>query len=99
MNKSDTTDRLSNILSNYNPAYSKGFAERVMKGIEAENNRKDKIDIEFYKIFKLVALSGMAAIILLLFTIYISDGSFSADALYGLLDYTPDEPILTSLNF
>ena len=31
--------------------------------------------------------------------VYITEGSFSADAFYGLLDYTPDEPILTSFNF
>jgi len=98
MSKSDNTDKLSDLFSNYNPAYSEGFAERVMKGIEAENKSKDKIDVEFYKVFKLVALSGMAAIILLLFTIYITDGSFSTDGFYGLLNYTPDEPLLTSLN-
>ena len=99
MSKSDTSDNLSNILSNHNPKYSIGFADRVMKSIELEKNRREKLDIEFYNIFKLVALSGVAAIIILLFSVYITEGSFSADAFYGLLDYTPDEPILTSFNF
>ena len=99
MSKSDTLDKLSNILSNYNPAFSAGFADRVMKSIELEDKREEKIVIEFYNIFKLVALSGVAAIIILLFSVYITEGSFSADAFYGLMDYTANEPILTSFNF
>ncbi len=99
MSKSDKEDKLSNIFSKYNPAYSDGFAERVLRSIEEEKDLKEKTDIEFYKIFKLVALSGVAAIILLLFSVYIIEGSFSPDAFYGLMDYSPDEPILNSLNF
>ncbi len=55
--------------------------------------------MEFYNIFRWVALSGVAAIIILLFTVYITEGSFSADALIGLMEYTSDEPLLTSVNF
>lgn len=99
MSNSDSEDKLSKILSEYNPSFHDGFAKRVMEGVEAETSRNKNEDIEFYKIFKLVALSGVAAIILLLFTVYFHEGSFTADAFYGLHDYTPDEPLLTSLNF
>ncbi len=36
MNKPDVVDELSNILSEYNPAFSDGFAQRVMKNIESK---------------------------------------------------------------
>jgi|AntAceMinimDraft_2_1070361.scaffolds.fasta_scaffold00472_16 hypothetical protein len=96
MNKPDVVDELSNILSEYNPAFSDGFAQRVMKNIES---KKKNAEMEFYNIFRWVALSGVAAIIILLFTVYITEGSFSADALIGLMEYTSDEPLLTSVNF
>lgn len=98
MSNSDTMDKLSGILSNHSPKYSSGFADRVMKSIELKSIQKNKIDIEFYNIFRWVALSGVAAIILLLFSVYITEGSFSADAFYGLIYYTPDEPLITSFN-
>lgn len=99
MSKMDTTDGLSGLLSRHNPTYSDGFANRVMKGIYKEIVQKETADIEFYNIYRWVALSGVAAIVLLLFSVYVTEGSFSADALYGLIHYTPDEPLITSLNF
>ena len=96
MNKPDVADELSNILLEYRPAFSDGFAKRVIKKIERE---KETAEREFYNIFRWVALSGVAAIILLLFTVYITEGSFSTDALFGLTEYTSDEPLLTSVNF
>ncbi len=95
----DSDDKLSEILSGYNPSFKDGFSDRVINNIELEAESSIKEDIEFYTIFKMIALSGIAAIIVLLFTIYINEGSFSVDALYGLLDYTVDEPLFTSLNY
>lgn len=95
MNKPETSDNLSNILSGYNPTFRSGFAQRVLRKIESEKNDTGRV---FYNIFRWVALSGVAAILLLLFTVYLTDGSFSADALFGLTEYTPDEPLLTSVN-
>ncbi len=97
MSKLKNTDELSGFLSGYNPAFTDGFANRVMDKIE-NNNVKNK-DIEFYNIFRWVALSGVAAIIILLFSVYFTEGSFTADAFYGLVNYTPDEPIIASLNY
>jgi hypothetical protein len=45
-----------------------------------------------------VALSGVAAIFILLFSIYYTDGSLSLDALYGLYEYAPDEAAVSFFN-
>ncbi len=99
MNKSDIKDELSDILSSYNPTFTKGFTERVMKSVDIENIEEEETELEFYNIFRWVAFSGVAAIIMLLFTVYLTEGTFSEDAFYGLMYYTPDEPVITSLNF
>ncbi len=67
MSKLKNTDELSSFLSDYNPAFTDGFANRVMDKIE--NNNVINKDIEFYNIFRWVALSGVAAIIILLFSV------------------------------
>ncbi len=97
MSKLKNTDELSSFFSGYNPTYSNGFANRVMDKIE-DSIVKNK-DTEFYNIFRWVALSGVAAIVLLLFSVYFTEGAFTADAFYGLVNYTPDEPIIASLNY
>ena len=97
MSKLNNTDELSSFLSGYNPAFTDGFANRVMDKIE--NSKITNEDIEFYNVFRWVALSGVAAIILLLFSVYFTEGSFTPDAFYGLVNYTPDEPIIASLNY
>jgi len=97
MSKLKNKDKLSSFLSDYNPTFTDGFANRVMDKIK--NNNITNENTEFYNIFKWVAISGVAAIILLLFSIYITEGAFTADALYGLANYTPDEPLITLLNY
>ena len=99
MSKLKNTDELSSFLSSYNPTYLDGFANRVMAGIESEINNKTNSDTEFYNIFRWVAASGIAAIVVLLLSVYITEGSFTADALYGLINYSPDEPIIAYLNY
>jgi len=98
MNKSDIKDELSDILSSYNPTFTEGFTERVIQSVGVEDI-EEETEIAFYNIFRWVALSGVAAIIMLLFTVYLTEGTFSEDAFYGLMYYTPDEPVITSLNF
>ncbi len=99
MSKLDITNNLNNILSDYNPSYSQGFVARVMQNINSEDLTHVTKDNEFYNIFKWIAISGVAAIIVLLFAIYFTEGSLSPDAFYGLLHYTPDETIIASLNY
>jgi hypothetical protein len=99
MSKINSIEELSSLLSGYNPTFSDGFDNRVMDSIVEENSKESNEDMVFYNIFRWVALSGVAAIIVLLFSVYITEGSFTADAFYGLLNYTPDEPIIASLNY
>lgn len=99
MKKLNSTDALSNLLSGYNPAFADGFSNRVIESIDANELKQQTDHMEFLSIFRWVALTGIAAIIVLLFSVYISEGSFSADAIYGIIDYTSDEPIIASLNY
>ncbi len=92
-------DKLFEILSNHNPEYNEGFNDRVISKINSNSTTDNISDNDFVSIFRWVALSGVAAIILLLFTVYFTDGMFSADALVGILDYSPDEPLLATLNY
>lgn len=82
-------------LGNFSPEFDTGFSKRVMQKLEAE---KSGFSPSVYSIFKRVALSGAAAILLLLFSIYYTDGSLSLDALYGLYQYAPDEAAVSFFN-
>ncbi|MFK5854561.1 MAG: hypothetical protein QM503_00430 [Bacteroidota bacterium] len=99
MSKLENNKDLSTLLSNYDSTFSDGFTNRVMDRIEMDKNKESNNEFEFYSVFRWVALSGIAAIVVLLFSVYITQGSFSADAIYGLVYYTPDEPIIASLNY
>ena len=80
---------------NFSPEFESGFADRVMQKLETTESKKS---IPLYPIFKRVALSGVAAIIALLFSIYYTDGSLSLDAIYGLYEYAPDEAAVSFFN-
>jgi len=99
MIKSNNNTELEDLFSGYSPTYSDDFTNRVIKRIENDSSKGVHTDNEFYNIFRWIALSGIAAIIFLIFTVYITEGSFTADAFYGIINYTPDEPIIASLNY
>lgn len=90
--KNDTN--ISDLLAAHNPAFDSGFSSRVMAKIA---NIKDDTDI--ISIFRWIALSGVAAIILLMLTVYFTEGSFTADAIYGIIDFNEEESLLTAYNF
>lgn len=77
-----TTDiNIKNALDDFNPSFKPGFESRVMEGlVKARDITYTSL---FSRAFKRIALSGAAAIIILLISIYISDGSLSADTLLG----------------
>jgi hypothetical protein len=98
MNDSENRDNLSELLSEYRPKFRSGFSNRVISKLEAGKLRIEE-DSDLYAPFRWVAISGIAAIVLLLFTVYFTDGYINTDAIFGILNYSPDEPLLSSLDF
>ena len=98
MKEMDKTDQLLQEMANYKPEFKSGFSGRVMDKIDTIDEQKSQVP-DFNKFLGWISLSGVAAIIVLLFMVYFSEGSLNIDAIYGLMDYSPDEPLLTSLNF
>ena len=82
-------------LGNFSPEFEAGFSDRVIQKLEIT---KSKTSLPIYSVFKRVALSGAAAIIAMLISIYYTDGSLSLDALYGLYEYAPDEAAVSFFN-
>ena len=99
MNKLNNKEKVIELLSRHNPSFNDGFTDRVIDRINSEGSYIENTDTDFYSIFRWIAISGVAAIILLLFTVYLTDGTFSSDAIYGILNYSPDEPLLASLDY
>jgi len=73
--------------------FSAGFRERLMSKIVAGkliiSSRRDMLR-SFDRIFVRIALTGVAAILLLALSIFISQGSLSYDALLGIDDHVDD---------
>ena len=92
-------DKMRKRLAGFEANFDPGFADDVMNAIQnANKNQIDSLQLTF-NIFKRVALSGVAAVIILLFTIYFTDGSLSLDAIFGLSDYAPAEVELAFFDF
>ncbi|MBP8960475.1 MAG: hypothetical protein KBG40_08640 [Bacteroidales bacterium] len=77
-------------------SFSEGFTDRVLDRIFTRDAGANR-DIEFLqslnKVFYRIALTGIAAIIFLVISIYISQGSLSLDSFLGLGDIA-DESIV-----
>ncbi len=99
MSQNSKNEKLTEILLNHNPEFNDGFSERVINKIKLVSTTNKKIENDFISAFRWVALSGVAAILLLLITVYFTDGMFTTDAVVGLLNYSPDEPLLAELNY
>jgi len=83
---------ISDTLSNYNFRFKKGFSDRVIQRLEQK-----KLDL--FSSFKMVALSSAAAVAILIFSVYLIDGSLDIDALFGLHNYSAEEEFYSLLNF
>jgi len=77
-------------LSGYEPSFDTGFSKQVLNQIGSEVSPNDNL---FY-LFKRFALGGVAAIIALLISAYLTDGNFSLDSLLGITNLTPDNLLL-----
>ncbi len=82
-------DRLRHRLSDYRPDFSASFYEKVMARFPEE-----RVSV-FLSVFRAVALSGVAAIVLVLLAVYFMDGSLNIDTLLGINGYAPDLGMLS----
>ncbi|MBT3173452.1 MAG: hypothetical protein HN336_01295 [Lentimicrobiaceae bacterium] len=87
-------DAITEELSKYNATFNDGFSSHVIEKIQ---DRKSNGSVDIMKITQWVTLSGIASVSLLLLMIYFTEGSLNMDAVVGLINYSPDEPLLTSL--
>ncbi len=81
-------DRLRHEMASWQPDFHPGFTELVMQRIAGET-------FAFRSVFRAVALSGVAAIVLVLLSVYFMDGSLNIDSLLGINGYAPDLGMLS----
>ena len=87
--------KMRQFLLNADFKYEEGFADGVL---ENKESAEPEFFIGFYHIFKRVALSGVAAIILFLVSIYFIDGSVDIETIQGIAEYTPGDEELSLFN-
>ncbi len=75
--------------------FSTGFDQKVMNRIRQEE--QPARTFELYPVFRTVAFSGLAAILIVLVGIYFTDGSLNLDAIMGISKYAPDLGLLAFL--
>ncbi len=81
------------IIASKQYSFNPGFKNRIMVRIEEEKKSfilKSDFNRTLFSVFKRVALTGVAAIIILLLSIYLSDYSFSLDSFTGGDPYSDD---------
>ena len=79
-------------LSNVKTNFSSGFEQNVMHLIAQEKTLVTTFEI--YPIFRAVAFSGIAAILIVLVGVYFADGSLNFDSIMGISRYAPDLGLL-----
>ncbi len=85
-------ERLDNMrtkIASFETDFSDGFTEKLMQRIA------DKGEFAFLSVFRTIALSGAAVIVLVLLTVYFVDGSLTLDSLLGLNGYAPGLGLLS----
>lgn len=94
-NEKAEIESVRKMLNDFEAHFESDFSDRIMQKIEEHD-----IDLSpsFYTIVKGTAISGVAAIVALLISIYFIDGSLDLDAIYGISDYAPDEAAIAFFN-
>jgi len=82
------------LMSDYSPSLGDGFSKTVLDRIEAMAD-----DNNLYHLFTRFALGGVAAILVLLISVYFTDGNLSTDSLLGLSDLSADNILLALSSF
>jgi len=85
----EAMDNLRTRFSNFETDFQPGFTERLMQRIANESG------FLFQSVFRTIALTGVAAIILVLLSVYFVDGSLNLDSLLGINHYAPDLGLLS----
>lgn len=70
-------------------SFSDSFMDDVVEKSGIESNEQQHL-IQFFQIFKRIAITGAAAIIALLISIYVIDGTLSSESLFGISEYSPE---------
>lgn len=91
-----TDETLSSLRQSY--AFRQGFRERVMEAVMTIPSARpyDDFSLRLSSLFMKVAVSGVAAIVILAISVFLSWGNVSFDSLLGLGDVT-DESMITLL--
>ncbi|MBE0651533.1 MAG: hypothetical protein IH595_11930 [Bacteroidales bacterium] len=87
--------KLRENLSAVKADFSFGFEQKVMNAIRQENN--PVATFEILPVFRTVAFSGLAAILIVLVGVYFTDGSLNIDSIMGISKYAPDLGLLAFL--
>lgn len=85
----DDIEKMRKLISFSSPSFSDSFIENTMNKVKNEQDENPHLS-QFINIFKRIAISGAAAIVALLISIYFIDGSLAADAIFGIADYSPE---------
>lgn len=97
-NEKERLLRIRALLADKTYSFKGGFVDRVMKRIEKERVLIPELlpfnDLFYF--FKRVALTGAAAILLLLITLFLSGGSFDLNHLLGI-EQVSEEDLITYL--
>lgn len=72
--------------------FSQGFEQKVMNALREKKVQAGTFEI--LPIFRTVAFSGIAAILIVLFGVYFADGSLTFDSIMGIGRYAPDLGLL-----
>lgn len=91
LNEIQDYELINETLANLNFGFREGFSGRVMQKLE---NRQ----IDLFSSFKKVALTSVAAVAILIVSVYFTDGSLNLDALFGLHNYSAEEEFYSLLN-
>ncbi len=79
----ENLDNVRSKIAAFDTDFSAGFTKRLMQHIAGENG------FAFLAVFRAFALSGAAAIILVLLMVYFMDGSLNLNSLLGINGYAP----------
>ncbi len=83
---------LRKLVSSASYSFDPGFKDKVMKRVEGEKGSillRPDFNLALYSGFKKLAITGVAAIILMLLSIYITEGSFTGN------DLTSDDNLIS----
>ena len=87
-------EKMRRILGETSWHFDKGFSSRVMQRIHEEKGENKVVEMEntgqFFSIFRKIAVASVAAMIILLISIYLSSGSISKESVLGVDSFSEE---------